>query len=101
EIVEHMAVEAEALAGLEPDRPHPHAVAFRDELAADAAVVVLRLALELLLQCLRPLGLLTARGGLFGHGHRPGIPPVMFDVMYNGFCGEGEGIRGRTWRQLR
>src|SRR5262249_56396814 len=68
EIVEHVAVEAEALAGLEADGPHPHAVAFRDELAAHAAVVVLRLALELLLQCLRPLGLLAACGGLVGHG---------------------------------
>src|SRR5262249_42377390 len=91
EIVEHVAVEAEALAGLEADGPHPHAVAFRHELAADARVVALRLALELLLQGLRPLALLAVRGGLVGHGHRHGIPPVMFALIYNGFYGQGEG----------
>ena len=96
EIVEHVAVEADALAGLEPDGPYPHAFVLRHQLAADAGVVALRLALELLLQRLRPLGLLAVRGGLVGHGHRHGIPPVMAGVIYNGFSGQGESGRGRA-----
>src|SRR5262249_20095943 len=41
EIVEHVAVEAEALAGLELDLPHAHAIALRKEPLPDAAVGVL------------------------------------------------------------
>src|SRR5262249_9008441 len=80
--------------------PHPHAIALRHQLAADAGVVVLRLAREFLLQRLRPLGLFAERGGLVGHGHRHGIPPVMVWAIYSGSYPEGEGgspsgMRGR------
>ena len=47
EIVEHVAVEPEALAGLEPDLPDPHALVLRQEPLADATVRVRLLALEL------------------------------------------------------
>src|SRR5215510_9017879 len=38
EVIEHVAMEAETLAGGEPDVPNPHALALRQEPLADAAV---------------------------------------------------------------
>ena len=49
EIVQHVAMEADALAGLEPDRPHAHLVGLGQQLGADAAVRLLGLAREFLL----------------------------------------------------
>jgi hypothetical protein len=46
EIIEHVAVETDPLAGSEPNDPHPHALAFREESRADAAVVVKALAVD-------------------------------------------------------
>src|SRR5262245_50561579 len=46
EVVEHVAVEADALARLEADGPDPHAIGFRYQRVADAGVGVLVLALE-------------------------------------------------------
>jgi hypothetical protein len=41
-----MAVEAEPLAGLEPDFPNPHALVLRQEPLADTAIGIGLLALE-------------------------------------------------------
>jgi hypothetical protein len=54
EIVEHVAVEADALARLEPDRPHPHAIAFRYQRVPDARIGIVLLALEFRSDLRRP-----------------------------------------------
>src|SRR5262249_39065676 len=46
EIIEHVTVEADALAGLEANGPHPDAVALRHERVADTWVGIVLLTLE-------------------------------------------------------
>src|SRR5262249_51183275 len=73
EIVEHVAVESDPLAGLQPDRPHPDAIALRQELRPDAAVRMPPLLLEFLRQPLRPSRALGPNGLLVRHGERHGM----------------------------
>ena len=60
EIVQHVAMEADALAGLQPDRPHAQLLGLGQKLGTDAAVRLLGLARELGFQRGRPLGLHVA-----------------------------------------
>src|ERR1700677_4768298 len=46
EVIEHMSMKAEPLAGGEPDHPDPRALGFRQKHVADAAIRVLSLVLE-------------------------------------------------------
>src|SRR6516225_7217273 len=62
EIIEHVAVESDALAGLQPDHPDADAVAFRNELAADARVRTALLALEFGCDLGRPCRIVRALG---------------------------------------
>src|SRR5262249_24792514 len=73
EIVEHVAVESDPLAGLQPDRPHPDAIALRQELRPDAAVRMPPLLFEFLRQPLRPSRALGPNGLLVRHGERHGM----------------------------
>src|SRR5262245_11062819 len=75
EIIEHVAVEADALAGREADDPHPHAIGLRYQGAADARVGIGLLALEFRgdgRRPRRPLGLFRM---LVQHRESHGIPP--------------------------
>src|SRR5262245_17261968 len=75
EVIEHVAVEADALAGREADDPHPHAIGLRYQGAADARVGIGLLALEFRGdggRPRRPLGLFRM---LVQHRESHGIPP--------------------------
>jgi len=68
-----MAMEADALARLEADRPHPHLVGLGQKLGADAAVRALCLAREFCFQHGCPFGVDVAVRRFLFHGHRHGI----------------------------
>ena len=61
EIVQHMAMEADPLAGLEPDDPDADLVGLRQQLGADAAVVLAAFALEFGLDLGRPFAAVLVR----------------------------------------
>src|SRR5262245_35831216 len=68
EIIEHVAVESDTLAGFEPDRPYAHALALGQQLGTDAAVRLAPLLLEFLNEPLRPRLLLGTNGRFVHHG---------------------------------
>src|SRR5262249_31967643 len=69
EIVEDVAMEAEALARLQADRPDPEPLILRYQLVANAAIRAFALARKFIFQRFRPFGLLAARGSLINHAH--------------------------------
>src|SRR5581483_9192013 len=86
EIIEHVAVEADALVGSEPDDPDARALVLRQQRGADARVGVLGLALELGGDVGRPRRLLFFVRGLIEHGQSHGRnPPVLFGAIYSIF----------------
>src|SRR6185503_4540121 len=85
EIIQHVAMEADALAGLEPDGPHPQLVGLGEKLGADAAVRLFGLAREFGFQRGRPLGLDVAVRRLLFHGHRHGVSPHEYELSYSKF----------------
>src|SRR6516165_9485936 len=74
-IIEHVAVESDALAGLQTDHPDADAVAFRNELASHARVGTALLALEFGCDLGWPGRIVRALRLLFDHRQRHGIPP--------------------------
>src|SRR5262245_16448827 len=68
EIIEHMAVEADPLARLQPNDPDPHLLVLRKQLTADTAVVQLVFALEFGLDLGRPLTAVLVHRFLVQHG---------------------------------
>src|SRR5277367_2410608 len=75
EIIEHVAVETNALAWSEPDHPYPHPVGFRNQGSADTAVVVLPFALEFRGERRRPGRFIGAIRGFIEHGQCHSVPP--------------------------
>src|SRR5262249_5764792 len=84
EIVEHVAVEADALAGLEADRPHPDAIALRHQRVPDARVGIVLLALEFR----RDLRLLVQHRQ--GHGIPPGLARYIATFARQEMAGSSE-----------
>jgi hypothetical protein len=81
EIIEHVAVETDPLAGSEPNDPHPHALAFREESRADAAVVVQALAVEFCSDRAWPRRFVGAVCRLVQHCQCHGIPPAIVGTI--------------------
>ena len=87
EIVQHMAVEADPLARRKPDDPDADLVGLRQQLAADAAVVLAAFALELGLELGRPFAAVFGDRLLVQHGQSHGIPPTDLLAQYRAFAG--------------
>src|SRR5262249_53467371 len=85
EIVEHVAVEADALAGRQPDHPYPHPVALRYQGGAHARIGVFGLALELRLDLGRPRTLVRTFRGFIHHRQGHIIPPAKAGLLYSAF----------------
>src|SRR5215218_23180 len=75
EVIEHVAVEADALAGPEADLPDAHALGLGDQARADAAVVAG--ALELARHRLRPRPAVDDRSVIHLHGSPPSRPAII------------------------
>ena len=70
EIVEHVPVETQPLAGPQADGPDPHPGALRQQLTADAPVRVVPLLGQFVAKPLRPGGVIHVIGLLFQHRER-------------------------------
>jgi len=81
EIIEHVAVETDPLAGSEPNDPHPHALVFREESRADAAVVVKPLAVEFCSDRAWPCRFVGAVCGLVQHCQCHGVTPAIVNTI--------------------
>src|SRR5262245_43003714 len=77
EIIEHVTVEADALAGLEANGPHPDAVALRHQRVADTRVGIVLLALEFRGDFRRPRRFHRGLRLLVQHRQGHGIPPSL------------------------
>src|SRR5262249_40685925 len=75
EIVEYVAVEADPLPGLEPDRPYPDAITLRHQRVTDAWIGIVLLALEFRGDLRRPRRFHRGLRLLVQHRQGHGIPP--------------------------
>jgi len=82
-----MTMEADPLAGRQPDDPNPDAAAFRDKRGADAAIVVVALGLEFRGDRAWPCRRVGAVGCLVQHRQGHGVPPVIIvRIQYRTFA---------------
>src|SRR6266540_2132329 len=76
EVIEHVAVESDPLARLQPDDPHPDALVLGKQLSSDTGIGIACLALELRPDFRRPSRLLGMQRLLVRHAESHGIPPA-------------------------
>src|SRR3954464_9576002 len=81
EIIQHMAMESDPLAWRQPDDPDTDLVGLRQQLTADATVVLAAFALELGLEFGRPFAAILGARFLVQHGQSHGIPPTLVGTI--------------------
>src|SRR5579883_175628 len=75
EVIQHVAMKPQPLAGSKPDDPHPDTFVLRQQGRPHAAVMVLLFTLELGRNCGGPRRRVGAIGGLFQHAQGHSVPP--------------------------